>query len=206
MNVVRKHLSTIFFAGAILIGTLAWQSQALKQGAPSTPVVLVSVDIERVFGALEERAFEQSKLQALIDSMQNDLELRRQNIDNFEQEFELYKPGSDKWDELIQEQQLAALEYQAQVEFTRRRAAREESNGMRRVYEHIREASATLAKQHGWDYVFVNDAIVTLPEGDNVDMDVQISSRRMLFASSLYDITNELIEYMNASFDEMAVR
>ena len=206
MHVCKKHFSTFFIAGAIAIGAVVWQSQALKQVPPSTPVVLVSVDIERVFGALEERAFEQSKLQALVESMQNDLELRRQNIDNFEQEFELYQPGSDKWDELIQEQQLAVLEFQAQVEFTRRRAAREESNGIRRVYEHIREASATLAKQHGWDYVFVNDAIVALPEGDNVDMDVQISSRRMLFASPVLDITNTLIEHMNASFDEMAVR
>ena len=179
MYIVQKHLSTILIAGAIVVGAVAWQSQALKQGVSATPVVLVSVNIERVFGALEERAFEQSKLQALVDSMQSDLELRRQHIDNFEQEFELYQPGSDKWDELIQEQQLAALEFQAQVEYTRRRAAREESNGTRRVYEHIREASATLAKQHGWDYVFVNDAIVTLPEGDIVDMDVQISSRKM---------------------------
>ena len=92
------------------------------------------------------------------------------------------------------------------MEYTRRRAAREESNGIRRVYEHIREASATLAKRNGWDYVFVNDAIVTLPEGDNVDMDVQISSRRMLFANSVLDITDTLIEHMNSSFNEMAVR
>tara|TARA_B100000959_G_C14782587_1_gene542151 strand:+ start:125 stop:745 length:621 start_codon:yes stop_codon:yes gene_type:complete len=206
MQILQKHLSVLIIVGAFVIGALAWQSQALKQGASASSVVLVSVDIERVFGALEERAYEQSKLQALVDSMQGELELRRQHIDNFEQEFELYQPGSDKWDELIQEQQLAALEFQAQVEFTRRRAAREESNGMRRVYEHIREASADLAKQNGWDYVFVNDAIVTLPQGDNVDMDAQISSRRMLFASSVLDATNELIEHMNASFDEMAVR
>jgi Skp family chaperone for outer membrane proteins len=74
------------------------------------------------------------------------------------------------------------------------------------VYEHIREASATLADQNGWDYVFVNDAIVALPEGDNVDMNAQIRLRRMLFANSVLDITDTLIEHMNTSFDEMAVR
>ena len=206
MQVFHKQFSSLLIVGAIVVGALAWQSQALKQQAPSTPAVLVSVDIERIFEALEERAYEQSKLQGMIDSMNKDLELRRQLIDSYDQEFELYQPNSEKWEELIQKQQLAALEYQAQVEYIRRRAIREESNGMRRVYEHIREACATLAKQNGWDYVFVNDAIVTLPEGDSVDMDVQISSRRMLFASSVLDITNILIEHMNASFDEMAVR
>lgn len=206
MQVLQKQFSSLLLVGAIVVGAVAWQSQALKRSAPPSPVVLVSVDIERVFKALEERAYEQSSLQAKINAMNNDLELKRQHIDSFEQEFELYQPGSEKWEELIQEQQLAALEYQAQVEYIRRRATREESNGMRRVYEHIREASATLAKQNGWDYVFVNDAIVTIPEGDNVNMDVEISSRRMLFASSVLDITNTLIEHMNATFDEMAVR
>lgn len=206
MHVFRNQYSSLFIVGAIVVGALAWQSQALKRSAPSTPAVMVSVDIERVFEALEERAFEQSYLQAQIDAMNTELELKRQHIDKFDQEFELYQPGSEKWEALIQEQQLAALEYQAQVEYIRRRAAREESNGMRRVYEHIREAAANLAKQNGWDYVFVNDAIVTLPEGDNVDMNVEISSRRMLFANSVLDVTNTLIEHMNASFDEMAVR
>ena len=206
MNLLQKQFSPLWIIGLVAVGAVAWQSQALKSLAPPRPVVLVSVDIERVFEALEEQAFEQSKLLALVESMKNDLELRRQHIDSFEQEFELYQPDSDKWEELIQEQQLAALEYQAQVEYARRRAIRENSNGMRRVYEHIREASATLADQNGWDYVFVNDAIVALPEGDNVDMNAQIRLRRMLFANSVLDITDTLIEHMNASFDEMAVR
>jgi len=206
MHLLQKQFFPLWIIGLVAVGAVAWQSQALKSLAPPRPVVLVSVDIDRVFEALEEQAFEQSKLLALDDSMANDLELRRQQIDNFEQDFELYVPESDKWKELFQKQQLAALEYQAQVEYKRRRNIREKSNSMRRVYEHIREASATLAEQNGWDYVFVNDAIVALPEGDNVDMNAQIRFRRMLFANSVLDITDTLIEHMNASFDEMAVR
>lgn len=206
MHLLQKQFFPLWIIGLVAVGAVAWQSQALKSLAPPRPVVLVSVDIDRVFEALEEQAFEQSKLLALDDSMANDLELRRQQIDNFEQDFELYVPESDKWKELFQKQQLAALEYQAQVEYRRRRNIREKSNSMRRVYEHIREASATLAEQNGWDYVFVNDAIVALPEGDNVDMNAQIRFRRMLFANSVLDITDTLIEHMNASFDEMAVR
>ena len=91
-------------------------------------------------------------------------------------------------------------------EYRNLRAAREESKGLRSIYKNIRKACAELSKQNGWDYVFVNDLIAPMPEGDDVDMDSVISSRRMLYANPTMDVTDALIEHMNASFDEMAVR
>ena len=106
----------------------------------------------------------------------------------------------------MQEQQLAVLEYESQVEFARRKATRAESKGMRRIYEGIRESAKMLAKQHGWDYVFVNDSVVALPENNNIDMGAQISSRRLIFANTTFDVTDVLVEYMNSNFNEWAVR
>ena len=190
----------------LVVGALSWQLQAVRSLARAEPAVFVSVDFERVFSSLEERVFEQSKAQAIVNAMTENIESRRQHIESYEQEFELYEQGSEKWQELMQEQQLEVLEYQAQVEYRNLRAAREESKGMRRVYERIREATRTLSNENGWDYVMVNDAAVALPEGDNVDMGIQISNRRMLYANPAMDVTDVLIEFMNASFDEMAVR
>jgi len=190
----------------LVVGALSWQLQAVRSLARAEPAVFVSVDFERVFSSLEERVFEQSKAQAIVDAMTENIESRRQHIESYEQEFELYEQGSEKWQELVQEQQLEVLEYQAQVEYRNIRAAREESKGMRRVYERIREATRTLSNENGWDYVIVNDAAVALPEGDNVDMGIQISNRRMLYANPAMDVTDVLIGFMNASFDEMAVR
>jgi len=98
------------------------------------------------------------------------------------------------------------VEYESIGEYRNLRASREESKGLRSIYKNIRKASTDLAKQNGWDYVFINDLIAPLPEGDDVDMDAVISSRRMLYANPTMDVTDALIEYMNASFDEMAVR
>jgi Skp family chaperone for outer membrane proteins len=84
--------------------------------------------------------------------------------------------------------------------------AREESRGMRHVFNSIKEAIITLSSQNGWDYVFVNETVVQLPEGDTIDMSAAIGARRMLYANPEMDVTDTLIEYMNASFDEMAVR
>ena len=196
----------LYTMAILVVGVLGWQLQAVRSLARAEPAVFVSVDFERVFSSLEERVFEQSKAQAIVNAMTENIESRRQHIESYEQEFELYETGSEKWQELLQEQQLEVLEYQAQVEYRNLRAAREESKGMRRVYERIKEATRTLSNENGWDYVIVNDAAVALPEGDNVDMGVQISNRRMLYANPAMDVTDVLIEFMNASFDEMAVR
>ena len=201
----QTSIRTFSILAFLLVGMMAWQSHALKQVAPSEPSVVVSIDIERVFSSLEERAFELAKVQAIVTEMENDLKLRRAHIESYEQEFELYQPGSEKWDELMQEQQLAALEYESQVEYSRRRAVREEAKSMRKVYESIRSSAKELSEHNGWDYVFVNDSLVALSD-NNVDMGAQISSRRLIYANETLDITDVLVEYMNAEFDEMAVR
>ena len=202
----QTTMRTFSILAFLLVGMMAWQSHALKQISPSEPAVVVSIDIERVFSSLEERAFELAKVQAIVTEMENDLKSSRAHIESYEQEFELYQPGSEKWEELMQEQQLAALEYESQVEYSRRRAVREEAKSMRKVYASIRASAKELSKQNGWDYVFVNDSLVALPDNNNVDMGAEISSRRLIYANETFDVTDVLVEYMNAEFDEMAAR
>ena len=203
---IYKKLNLFCVVAIVVVGTMSWQSHALRKLAASTPAVLVSIDISRVLLSLEERAWEESRSQAVIDKIEVDKEARRRHIDDYSEEFELYKTGSDKWNELMQEQQLELFEYESLNDYGILIKAREESKGMRTVYTHVREAIVTLATQNGWDYVFVNETVLQLPQGDTVDMSAVIGSRRMLYANPEMDVTDTLIEYMNASFDEMAVR
>ena len=190
----------------LVVSAVAWKTEATKWLVPSNPTVTVTINFETLFASLEERVFEESKVQAIIEDMNAEIEQRRQEITEYEQEFELYEAGSPKWQELLQDQQLKVLEYQAQVEYSKSRKARELSKGTRRVYMNIRESAAKLAGQNGWDYAVVNDASITLPEADNVDIGLEISSRRILYANDALDVTDLLISYMNGNFDEMAVR
>ncbi len=201
-----KKLNVLSVVALIAIGTMAWQSHALRKLADATPAILVSVDISRVLLSLEERAWEEANAQAFMDKIEEDKEARRRHIDDYGEEFELYAPGTDKWNELMQEQQLELFEYESLNDYGILMKARYESRGMRKVYNHIKEAITTLSQQNGWDYVFVNETTVAIPEGDMVDMSAVIGSRRMLYANPEMDVTDTLIEFMNASFDEMAVR
>jgi Skp family chaperone for outer membrane proteins len=206
MQKIKLKSYSSFVLVLLAVSAVAWKTEATKWLVPSNPTVTVTINFEALFSSLEERVFEESKVQALIEDMNAEIEQRRQEITEYEQEFELYEAGSQKWQELLQGQQLKVLEYQAQVEYSKSRKARELSKGTRKVYMNIRESAAKLAGQNGWDYVVVNDAAITLPEGDNVDIGLEISSRRILYANDALDVTDQLISYMNGNFDEMAVR
>jgi Skp family chaperone for outer membrane proteins len=205
-HLAYKQMNILYVVAIVAIGAMSWQSHALKRFATAEPAVLVSVDFERVFLSLEERAFELANNQAILDKMDEDLAARRRHIDSYEIEFELYQPGSPKYKELEQDRQLELIEWEAQSEYRALRASSGMSKSLRTVYKHIRAATAELAKQNGWDYVFVNETVVELPVGDNIDMGAVISARRMLYANSEMDVSDQLIEFMNAAFDEMAVR
>ncbi|MFT4592982.1 MAG: Skp family chaperone for outer membrane protein [Phycisphaerales bacterium] len=206
MQKIKLKSYSSFVLVLLVVSAVAWKTEATKWLVPSNPTVTVTINFELLFASLEERVFEESKVQAIVEDMNAEIEQRRQEITEYEQEFELYEAGSQKWQELLQDQQLKVLEYQAQVEYSNSRKARELSKGTRRVYMNIRESAAKLAEQNGWDYVVVNDAAITLPEGDNVDIGLEISSRRILYANDALDVTDQLISYMNGNFDEMAVR
>ena len=206
MQKIKLKSYSSFVLVLLVMSAVAWKTEATKWLVPSNPTVTVTINFEKLFASLEERVFEESKVQAIIEDMNAEIEQRRQEITEYEQEFELYEAGSPKWQELLQDQQLKVLEYQAQVEYSKSRKARELSKGTRRVYMNIRESAAKLAGQNGWDYVVVNDAAITLPEADNVDIGLEISSRRILYANDALDVTDLLISYMNGNFDEMAVR
>jgi Skp family chaperone for outer membrane proteins len=203
---VYKKINLVCVVAIVVVGAMSWQSYALRKPAAAAPAVLVSVDISRVLLSLEERAWAEANAQAMIDKIEVDIETRLRHIEDYSEEFELYQTGSDKWKELKREQQQELFEHLALIDYKGLTITRLESRGMRSVYTHIRESIATLSEQNGWDYVFVNETVIELPEGDMVDMFALISSLRMLYANPEMDVTDTLIEYMNASFDEMAVR
>ena len=73
----------------------------------------------------------------------------------------------------------------------------------RAMYKAIREQATALAVTDGWDIVLVNDALGELNMSEQVQGSkeqqilTQILSRRMLYASEMTDITEQLIVRIN---------
>jgi len=201
-----KHFYILATAMLFSLGALAWQSSANRRFEPLRPTVMAFVDIQSIFNSLEERAQMFSDAEAFAEDLQEDIITRRHKITDIDSEIELYKDGSEKRKELEQKQKLDSLAYNVFVECCEGKLKRFEARGIRSMYDNIRAAAEKLSKENGWDVVFVNDAAVKLPDGDNPNIMGEISSRRVLYANIEFDVTDQLIEYMNSEFDEMAVR
>jgi len=195
-------------ATAILfsLGSIAWQSSANRRFEPLRPTVMAFVDIQRVFNSLEERAQMISDAEAFAEELQEEKIARRHKITDIDSEIELYKDGSKKRKELVQKQKLDALGYSVFAECCEIKLKRFEARAIRSMYDNIRVAAEKLSKENGWDVVYVNDSVVELPDKDNPNIMGEIASRRVLYANTEFDVTDQLIEYMNDEFDEMAVR
>ncbi|MDP7009377.1 MAG: OmpH family outer membrane protein [Phycisphaerales bacterium] len=188
------------------LGALAWKSSATKRFEPLRPTVMAFVDIQGVFNSLEERARLFSDAEAYAEELQEEIVTRRQKITDIESEIELYKKGSEKRNELEYKQKLDSLSHNVFITCCEEKLKRFEARGIRDMYDHIRDAAKKLSQDNGWDVVFVNDAAVELPDGENTNIMGEIASRRVLYANTQFDVTDQLIEYMNAQYDEMAVR
>lgn len=189
----------------LALGFLAfftYHSAAIRHMALIEPAVVVTVDLESVFNQLDERGGADLKLQRMAEGLQRESDQTADKIRELEEELDIYEPGSEKYQEIMEKLSLATLEYQAFAEFSRQKIEAEKSLSLKRIYDNIRHAGRNEAEERGYDIVLVNDSLGQLPPGDEVETIRQISSRRMLYGNPRLDITSDLVNRLNRDFHQ----
>ena len=186
---------------AVIAVVLAYQSWASPNMAPAGPAVVATVDLERAFNELDERAKAKADLQAMVDRLDARGQELRDRVKMLEADIETYAEGSDAQQKALEDYRLAAYELQGFLEYAKRKLDAEGARMIQVLYEEIKQAVEAMAEQNGYDIVFVDDSRAKLPGGvSEAEMTRQISARRMLYASPQLDVTDELITRMNNSF------
>ena len=181
-------------AAAFLVGVQAVAMHAMPLLSPS---VVATVDLEKTFNGLEEWSQAQATEADRVAKMQEEVNRRQETISMMEADLEDYPSGSDKYKDAVKKYTLEALELQGYVQFQQSRQEGRSQAIIFELYEKIKTAAQKLADEHGYDIILVNDSVVAIPEvTENVIR--EISSRRVLFAREQMDITDQLIQSMNA--------
>ena len=200
----RTHGPLLLLIGLVL-GLMAFQSQARRPTAMmAQPTVVATVDLEAVFNQLKERDALHNQLQGKAQELVDKNAPLKAEIEQLQQEIEDYAPGSDKYLELQDTIMRKSFEYQAQVTFAKRLTELRNADSIKEIYLHIKQAAAGLAQQRGIDIVFVDDTKVEIVDGDEQQINQQISARRMLYVNPAIDITQDLITVMNGQFQAKA--
>jgi hypothetical protein len=108
--------------------------------------------------------------------------------------------------EILQQRQLQALEYESFVDYSTYKIQRQKVRDFRDLYERVTASAGDLARANNYDIVFVDDGAGDIAEVQDENVMQELLLRRVLWAGGELDITDMLIEHMNAAFDEVAVR
>lgn len=199
MTKMTRQINTIAIAFALIaISMLGYRAVGTQFNlAPSS---IATVDLERLFSGLNERAEADTALQSMAVQLEAEGLAKRDAIESLNDTLDLYPVGSQKYDETMERLQLGVLDYEAFTEFGRRKLDVEKALSLKRIYLSIKECSQKMAESQGYDVVFVDDSIADLVGGTEAEIMRNISARRMLYTSDAIDVTDELTTLMNQAF------
>lgn len=184
----------------IAVMLLGYNAVANQQDA-KRPAVVATVDLERLFENLNERAAEDARLQAMATNIEQEVNRRKEKIRSLNEEFKVHPAGSEKSQQIGDELAMESIQYQAWMEFQVQSLEREKGLVMMKIYRSIKRAVQEMSESKGYDIVFLNDSLKELQRGPEQAVVQQISARRMLYTNPKLDITEALLDRMNNAFN-----
>ncbi|MDA1007895.1 MAG: OmpH family outer membrane protein [Planctomycetota bacterium] len=185
-------IAVTLLAGAVLVAT--WAAVA-----PSQPVSIGCVNIERLFENLDaikslevRRAKVQSELAARIDA-------KKAELVEMQEELESYAPGTPAYETAASHALEKAGELKAIEGYAELKMEAERANAMRDLYTQVKTVTAQVAAEQKLDIIFVDDASPPIQPANLAGTMEQINGRRMLFSASPLDITDLLVQRVNAA-------
>ncbi len=189
----RRPYLGIALALAVGVGP----AYALLSMAPTRPAVIAFVDLQKVFNDSDKRAEAQAELEALGQKLDDQVEALRQEIKTLQADLELLVPGTPKHDEAEKTVVAAAADLLALIDFKAAKLDAKTAQSRTQVYDEIVLAAVEFAEQHDIDFILTDDSILELRPGTDVQVVQQMSLRRVVYANPEFDITDELIAWIN---------
>ncbi len=185
-------------ATIVLLGTDAMGRNHLR--APASRVA--TVELSTLFERIESNATWEVELNTLAERLNSEATRRQEAI---QRQLEQAKASTDPTEarSISDSAALMKLELDEWAQLKQIELDRERGLMWRAMYRSIREQAESLAKAEGWDLVLVNDSLgeVKFNPNANVSREQQVLSqilnRRMLYAGTITDITEQLIVRIN---------
>ncbi len=193
---VHRYLAAIgliVFALAVIGPTHAVLS--LKQ---LNPPVIATLDLERVFNEINRRNQAEADLEQELKRFQRQAEDLRNEAERLKTDLELLVPGTEKYEEAEKQWTAIVLDYRAVVAFIESKLDLVRADARRNIYEAITIAAAKFADANGIDFIVTDDSHLPLQEGNDIQIVQQLALRRVVYANPSFDITDDLIGWMNS--------
>lgn len=181
----------------LLAAAVVAPSYAVWSIGPSRPAIIASVDLEKVFNDSGLRAEAEIELDQLKHQFQEEVTALRKEAKRLEQDLDGLVPGTPQYKRGEGKFKQTALDLRALVEFNKAKLGARRAEARKEIFDQIVRAAGSFAGAHGIDYILADDSRVNLQEGSELQIVQQISLRRVVYADPAFDITDELIGWIN---------
>ncbi|MGI9012973.1 MAG: OmpH family outer membrane protein [Phycisphaerales bacterium] len=196
-RVFRTHrLASIVVTAVAMVAVMSgWH---IASGRLLEPAVVVSVRLSTVLDHIEETQRIRNRLKAMDDVISTEVAVRRTAIEAAQDELETLANPSRQFDEHTAEIMRLAAELEAWYSVKKQLREREETREYLRMYDKVLIAIAAMSEERGYGFVLLDDSDLHIAPGTPEETAAQLFHRRMLYASPAHDVSQDLIDRMNA--------
>ena len=169
-------------------------------GWPSTqppPPIIAHVDLERVFNEIDRLDQIQGDLEAKLQKYQEQAEALRAEALRLKQDLDLLVLGTEKYEQAEKVWTAAVLDYRATVAFAEAKHDAMRADARRELFGAITRAAGGFADNNEIDFILANDSQLPIQEGRDLQVVQQLALRRVVYASPRFDVTDDLIDWIN---------
>ncbi len=157
------------------------------------------VDISGVFEKYEKRKDLDQELKELEKQFQNEINEKRKEIINLDEETQLLDLGSEsrrKNEELLERK---SVELEGYAKYAERRLLRRYKELFETVYDAVVKEVEAIGIKGGFDLIIKKEE-PELKSGQISDLQFKIGIRTVLYHSKAVDVTSKVIESLNANY------
>ena len=189
------RIKQFLLPASIVIGALL-----IAAGFPTSPAVVASVDLEKVYRSLDQLKASEARAITLRGDLEKRLAAMTDTVRSMQEDLERFQAGTPAHNEAMSKAILKAGDLSALQNFAKLKMESEQANSVREAYASIRGTCAKVSKEQKIDFIFIDDTVPVITPTNLEGTMQQINGRRMLYSNPALDITDALIERMNSDF------
>jgi len=195
----------MFFRSTAAVALICGSLLAISVPAHAQePAKIAVASIAKIFADMQETKDLTANLQARVKTLQIEDDKRKTDVaalrntrDNLKPDSPSFSDANDKWLK-------ANIEYEAWKQITQLDLVRQQKQQMKNIYEKVEAATADVAKQNGFDAVFVQQNLdFPAVEDSRISPDqfrASILQHNVLYVGPKADITGQIIAVLDQKY------
>jgi Skp family chaperone for outer membrane proteins len=157
------------------------------------------VDISGVFEKYEKRKDLDQELKDLEKKFQNEINEKRKEIINLDEETQLLDLGSESRGKNVDLLERKNVELEGYAKFAERQLLRRYKEFFEMIYDTVVKEVEAIGIKEGFDLIIKKEE-PELKSGQISDLQFKIGIRTVLYHSKAVDVTSKVIESLNANY------